>query len=104
MVKRGAGGARPERAPGAPLISLFLVYGLAFLATGLILGLQARLPFGVLPRRPLALLAAFAVVHGVAEWTAMGLLIADQVDPGCSALAGPTGATAITALSYGVLL
>jgi len=34
----------------------------------------------------------------------MGLLIADQVDPGCSALAGQTVATAITALSYGVLL
>lgn len=63
------------------MIYVYLLYGAAFVALAFALGLQARLavtdrPF---PRRVLWLLAAFAIVHAVAEWVRMAGLIEQRL-------------------------
>jgi len=86
------------------LIYIYLFYGLAFLGAGMILGLQVRVPFVVLPRRALALLAAFALSHGVAEWLLMGALLQEQGAPMRFVLGARVAAAVMSALSYAVLL
>ena len=51
------------------MTTVYFVYGLAFFGAGLLLGFQAQLPPVFLPRRSLTLLAAFALLHGLSEWT-----------------------------------
>lgn len=83
------------------MIYLYLLYGVAFIASGLILGLQARLSSPVLPRGALAWLAGFALLHGVAEWTVMWQLIEH------GGRAPPNARIALVfmlALSFGLLL
>ena len=86
------------------MIYLYLFYGLAFIATGLILGLQGRLPFGVLPRRAVILLAIFALIHGAAEWMTMGLLIEGRGAPGRLSSVLRTLVPLLSVLSFAVLL
>ncbi len=57
------------------MIYVYLLYGLAFVALGLILSLQARMPVLVLPRALLWLLAAFGLAHGSSEWFAMARMV-----------------------------
>lgn len=54
---------------------MYLPYGLAFIALGLVLSLQARMPILVLPRALLWLLAAFGLTHGAHEWVQMATMI-----------------------------
>lgn len=56
---------------------LLVVYGAAFFAGGFALTLQARSADDAqpLPRIALALLAGFALAHGVSEWTALGIVL-----------------------------
>lgn len=57
------------------MIYVYLPYGLAFIALGLVLSLQARMPVLVLPRALLWLLAAFGLTHGTHEWLTMAALV-----------------------------
>lgn len=57
------------------MIYVYLVYGLAFVGGGLVLGLQTRMPTRVARTPALVLLALFCVVHGVAEWLLMAAAI-----------------------------
>jgi signal transduction histidine kinase len=57
------------------LIYVYLPYGLAFIALGLVLSLQARMPVLVLPRALLWLLAAFGLTHGAHEWLMMAAAV-----------------------------
>jgi signal transduction histidine kinase len=56
------------------VIFIYFIYGLAFFAAGVLLAFQARLPVSVLPRFPLACLAAFALSHGSCEWSKMAAI------------------------------
>ncbi|MBI2390265.1 MAG: HAMP domain-containing histidine kinase [Deltaproteobacteria bacterium] len=57
------------------MLYVYLVYGLAFIGGGLVLGLQTRMPTRAARTPALALLALFCVVHGVAEWLVMAGVI-----------------------------
>jgi signal transduction histidine kinase len=57
------------------VIYVYLLYGLAFIALGIILSLQARMPVGVLPHSLLWILAAFGLLHGACEWLLMASMI-----------------------------
>jgi signal transduction histidine kinase len=53
---------------------LYLFYGAVFFATGVLLGFQARLSSGVLPRTALWWFSGFAVIHAFSEWVKMAAL------------------------------
>src|SRR5687768_2905156 len=83
------------------MVYVYFVYGFAFVATGLVLGLQARLPISVLGRQDIRLLSSFALVHGMTEWMAMWQLVhqADDSQQWLMQVATPT----VNALSFGLL-
>ncbi|MBI2883084.1 MAG: hypothetical protein HY675_27970 [Chloroflexi bacterium] len=57
------------------MIYIYLPYGLAFVALGLVMTMAARAPVPVLPRGSLWLLAAFGFLHGAHEWMEMAVSI-----------------------------
>lgn len=86
------------------MIYVYLFYGLAFLVTGLILGLQVRVPFVVIPRDALRLLAAFALTHGAAEWLVMAALVQELSPSRQSAVGLRSASLVLSAVSFAVLL
>ena len=60
------------------MIYIYLLYGLVFIALGLMMAMTARAPMPVLPRSSLWLLAAFGFLHGAHEWIHMGILILER--------------------------
>jgi signal transduction histidine kinase len=82
------------------VIYVFLIYGLAFVALGLILALEARLPVVVVPRRVLVLLAGFGLTHGLHEWVEMAFLVRPATPHPALAVLGPLA----LALSFTFLL
>ena len=81
------------------MVALYFAYGLAFFGAGLLLGFQARLPISALTRRQLACLAAFAVLHGLFEWTKM-----EQLAASSPSFAWPPVQLALLALSFTFLM
>src|SRR3954466_14244168 len=59
---------------------LYLVYGAVFVATGVLLAFQSRLPPSVVPSRALWWLSGAALSHGVSEWLTMSALVPDRLD------------------------
>jgi signal transduction histidine kinase len=85
------------------VIYVYLLYGLAFIALGLILSLQARMPVLVLPHSLLWVLAAFGLLHGAAEWLTMATMI-EVATHGGATLPWLEGATlCLAAFSFAVL-
>jgi signal transduction histidine kinase len=54
---------------------LYLIYGAVFVAAGVLLGFQARLPPSVVPNRALWWCSGFAVAHGLSEWLTLAGLV-----------------------------
>ena len=61
------------------MIYLYLFYGASFFTLGVLLGFQARLPSGVLPRTALWWFSGFAVIHALSEWAKMATLAPGNV-------------------------
>ena len=66
------------------LALVFFVYGLAFFSMGLAIALESRRPSELLLSRPLRLLAAFGLLHGLVEWIDMWMIA-----PGVTATVAP---------------
>ena len=56
------------------LVLVFFVYGLAFFSMGLAIAFESRRPSELLLSRPLRLLAAFGLLHGLVEWIDMWMI------------------------------
>src|SRR5512140_1357922 len=76
---------------------VYLVYGAAFFAAGVVLGFQARLPTTVVPRKALWWFSGFAVFHACFEWAKMGLIARGAPPP------TPIATTVIGIASFAVL-
>lgn len=85
----------------ANLVFVYLVYGFAFLALGLVLGLQARTPI----RMPgIGLLAGFGLLHGLAEWSALGVVVRSQPGQEATSSAFAQTGLVLTSTSFALLL
>src|SRR3990170_4052602 len=71
----------------ANLVFVYLIYGLAFLSMGLVLSVLVRSPLLSPSLRSLWMVAGFGLLHGLAEWADMAVLIKEQAgDPGAAML------------------
>jgi signal transduction histidine kinase len=85
------------------VIYVYLVYGLAFIALGLILSLQARMPVVVLSHSLLWILAAFGLLHGACEWLLMASTIEGATRWGATLPWLRNGSLCLAAFSFAVL-
>src|SRR3989304_6683370 len=60
------------------MVLIFFVYGLAFFAMGLAIALELRHSSPLRLSRGLRLLALFGLLHGVAQWTILFLLVESE--------------------------
>src|SRR6185369_16432783 len=78
---------------------LYLFYGASFFTLGVLLGFQARLPSGVLPRAALWWFSCFAVIHALSEWVKMSAFAPGNVE----AVGPKLDASALSIVSFALL-
>lgn len=88
----------------ANLVFVYLLYGFAFLALGLVLGLQARTPIRPPGMDSLWLLAGFGLLHGLAEWTSLAVLLRSEAGQEAARNGFAQAGLALTAASFVLLL
>ncbi len=57
---------------------LYVAYGFVFLAAGVLIAFQARLPGGIMSKPVQWWLAGFCLAHGLSEWAALAVLMLDS--------------------------
>lgn len=86
------------------MIYVYLFYGLAFIALGLVMALQARSHVRVLMVDSLWMLAAFGFLHGTHEWLAMAIMLEGDVLEGEALALAQSGNVVLNAISFAFLM